>query len=70
MPITSLSRQLEEALRGPSESSRQEAIVHVLSGALQEIASLHVRVSDLEKRLETISAEPKPVSPSGPALRG
>ncbi|KQO64592.1 hypothetical protein [Methylobacterium sp. Leaf88] len=52
MPVETLSRRLEEALRQPTEGSRQEAIVHVLAQAIREVASLQSRVADLEQRVK------------------
>jgi hypothetical protein len=70
MSVADLSRQLEEAMRSPTESGRQEAIVHVLALAIREVATLQGRVNDLEQRLDTISDKPAAVGSSGPALRG
>ncbi|GJD29534.1 hypothetical protein PMNALOAF_0767 [Methylobacterium adhaesivum] len=52
MPVETLNRQLEEALRQPTEARRQEAIVHVLARAIREVASLQGRVADLEQRVK------------------
>jgi BMFP domain-containing protein YqiC len=61
MTVEVLSRELEEALRSPTEHGRQEAIVHVLARAIREVAALQGRVNELEQRLNAISDMPAPV---------
>ncbi|MDP4002664.1 hypothetical protein [Methylobacterium sp. NEAU K] len=56
MPIDILTRELDEALRQPTESGRQEAIVHVLARAIRQVAALQNRVAELEQRA-TVSEE-------------
>ena len=65
MTMETLSRQLEEALRSPTEAGRQEALVHVLTRAIREVAALQGRVNELEQRLNAISAGPSPVGKGG-----
>ena len=49
MTMEALSRQLEEALRSPTEAGRQEALVHVLTRAIREVAALQGRVTSLSR---------------------
>ena len=48
MTMETLSRQLEEALRSLTEAGRQEALVHVLTRAIREVAALQGRVNELD----------------------
>ena len=65
MTMETLSRQLEEALRSSTEAGRQEALVHVLTRAIREVAALQGRVYELEQRLNAISTGPSPVGKGG-----